>query len=133
MPETQQPPIGLCAQIACILDVVSYKPGNANLMFACRDLTAFDLLASGAAIAPVLEPAARRRLGETILDCIRETRKVTATNSNLGIVLLLAPLAAVQPHVDLRGGLIRVLMRLDVADAKAAYEAIRLARPGGLG
>jgi triphosphoribosyl-dephospho-CoA synthase len=133
MPETQPPSIGLCAQIACILDVVSYKPGNANLMFASRDLTAFDLLASGAAIAPVLDQAPLRRVGETILDCIRETRKVTATNTNLGIVLLLAPLAAVQPHLDLRGGVMRVLMRLDVADAKAAYEAIRLAQPGGLG
>src|SRR5262245_9966574 len=133
MPETKPPSIGLCAQIACILDVASYKPGNANLMFASRDLTAFDLLASGAAIAPVLEQAPLRRVGETILDCILETRKVTATNTNLGIVLLLAPLAAVQPHLDLRGGVMRVLMRLDVADAKAAYEAIRLARPGGLG
>jgi triphosphoribosyl-dephospho-CoA synthase len=133
MPETQPPSIGLCAQLACILDVVSYKPGNANLMFASRDLTALDLLASGAAIAPVLERAPLRRVGETILDCIRQTRKVTATNTNLGIVLLLAPLATVQPHLDLRGGLMRVLMRLDVADAKAAYEAIRLARPGGLG
>jgi triphosphoribosyl-dephospho-CoA synthase len=133
MLEIQPPAIGLCAQIACILDVVSYKPGNVNLIFAHRDLSALDLLASGAAIAPVLEHAPLRPVGETILDCIRETRKVTATNTNLGIVLLLAPLAAVQPHVDLRGGVMRVLMRLDIADAKAAYEAIRLAQPGGLG
>jgi triphosphoribosyl-dephospho-CoA synthase len=92
-----------------------------------------DFLVSAAAIAPVLEQAPLRRVGDTILDCVRETRKVTATNTNLGIVLLVAPLAAVQPHVDLRGGLIRVLLRLDVADARAAYEGIRLANPGGLG
>jgi triphosphoribosyl-dephospho-CoA synthase len=133
MTDALQPPSGVCAQIACILDVVSYKPGNVNLIFAHRDLTALDLLASGAAIAPVLEQAPLRPVGETILDCILETRKVTTTNTNLGIVLLLAPLAAVQPHLDLRGGVMRVLMRLDVADAKAAYEAIRLAQPGGLG
>jgi triphosphoribosyl-dephospho-CoA synthase len=133
MTDSLQPPSGVCAQIACILDVVSYKPGNVNLIFAHRDLTALDLLASGAAIAPVLEQAPLRPVGETILDCILETRKVTTTNTNLGIVLLLAPLAAVQPHLDLRGGVMRVLMRLDVADAKAAYEAIRLAQPGGLG
>jgi triphosphoribosyl-dephospho-CoA synthase len=90
-------------------------------------------LLSGAAIGPVLDRAPLRRVGETILDCIRETRRVTNTNTNLGIVLLLAPLASVQPQLDLRGGLIRTLMRLDVADARAAYEAIRLAQPGGLG
>jgi triphosphoribosyl-dephospho-CoA synthase len=133
MAESDPPSIGLCAQLACILDVTAFKPGNVNLVFGSRDLRAFDLLASAAAIAPVLEQAPLRRVGETILDCIRATRKVTATNTNLGIVLLLAPLAAVQPHLDLRGGLMRVLMRLDVADAKAAYEAIRLAQPGGLG
>ncbi|HTK77640.1 MAG TPA: triphosphoribosyl-dephospho-CoA synthase [Gemmataceae bacterium] len=133
MPETQPPSIGLCAQIACILDVVSFKPGNVNLVFFGGDLRAFDLLASAAAIAPVLEQAPLRRVGDTILECVRETRKVTATNTNLGIVLLLAPLATVQPHVDIRGGLMRVLIRLDVADARAAYQAIRLAQPGGLG
>lgn len=119
--------------MACIFDVVCHKPGNVSLFSTARELTALDLLASGAAIAPVLEQAPLRRVGDTILDCVRETGKVTATNTNLGIVLLLAPLAAVQPNVDLRGGLIRVLMRLDVADARAAYQAIRLAQPGGLG
>ena len=33
MPEPQPPSISLCAQIACILDVVSYKPGNVNLFY----------------------------------------------------------------------------------------------------
>ena len=96
-------------------------------------MTAIDFLLSAAAIAPVLDQAPLRRVGDTILDCIRATRKVTNVNTNLGIVLLLAPLASVQPHLDLRGGVMRALMRLDVADARAAYEAIRLAQPGGLG
>jgi triphosphoribosyl-dephospho-CoA synthase len=125
--------IGLCAQVACILDVVTFKPGNVSFAYSFADMTAFDFLLSAAAIAPVLDQAPLRRVGETILDCIRETRKVTSANTNLGIVLLLAPLANVQPHLDLRGGVMRALMRLDVADARAAYEAIRLAQPGGLG
>ena len=125
--------IGMCAQAACILDIDSFKPGNVNLWYGFKDMTAVDFLLSAAAIAPVIDRAPLRRIGDTILDCIRETRKVTATNTNLGIVLLLAPLASVQPHLDLRGGVMRALMRLDVADARAAYEAIRLAQPGGLG
>src|SRR5947209_7790737 len=127
------PPIGLCAQVACILDVVTFKPGNVSFAYSFADMTAIDILLSAAAIAPVLDRAPLRRIGDTILDCIRATRKVTSTNTNLGIVLLLAPLATVQPHLDLRGGVTRALMRLDVADARAAYEAIRLAKPGGLG
>src|SRR5262249_34362575 len=61
------------------------------------------------------------------------TRRVAPTNTNLGIVLLLAPLAAVPPSEDLRKGLARVLEALDVADARMTYEAIRLAAAGGLG
>jgi triphosphoribosyl-dephospho-CoA synthase len=58
---------------------------------------------------------------------------VAATNTNLGIILLLAPLAAVPADEDLRPRVNRVLSGLDVDDARLAYEAIRLANPGGLG
>jgi triphosphoribosyl-dephospho-CoA synthase len=125
--------IGMCAQTACILDVTSFKPGNVSIHSGFLDMTALDFLLSAAAIAPVLDQAPFRRIGDTILDCIRATRRVTTVNTNLGIVLLLAPLASVPNHLDLRGGVIRALMRLDVTDARATYEAIRLARPGGLG
>jgi triphosphoribosyl-dephospho-CoA synthase len=58
------------------------------------------------------------------------------TNTNLGIVLLLAPLfrAALQPGPGgLRQRLKHVLHDLDQEDARLVYRAIRLARPGGLG
>ena len=48
-------------------------------------------------------------------------------------MLLLAPLAAVPPEQELRSGVERILAELDVEDARLAYEAIRLASPGGLG
>jgi triphosphoribosyl-dephospho-CoA synthase len=130
---SEPPPIGLCAQAACILDVAVLKPGNVALMSGFRDMNATDMLLSAAAISPLLEQAPLRRVGETILDCVRATRQVASVNTNLGIVLLLAPLASVQPGLDLRGGVMRVLMRLDIGDAHLAYEAIRLAQPGGLG
>jgi triphosphoribosyl-dephospho-CoA synthase len=123
----------MCAQAACILDVLTFKPGNVSLTRGFADMSAADLLLSAAAIGPVLENAPLHRIGDTILDCIRATRRVTKVNTNLGIVLLLAPLASVQPGLDLRGGVMRALMRLDVADARAVYEAIRMAQPGGLG
>jgi triphosphoribosyl-dephospho-CoA synthase len=72
-------------------------------------------------------------VGPTALEAVRRTRQVCRTNTNLGIVLLLAPLAAVPRDVALRAGIGGVLRDLTVADAEAAYEAIRLANPGGLG
>jgi triphosphoribosyl-dephospho-CoA synthase len=60
-------------------------------------------------------------------------------NTNLGIVLLAAPLAAAAETATaaargaLRPALARVLDELDVEDAEAAFAAIRLAGPAGLG
>jgi triphosphoribosyl-dephospho-CoA synthase len=125
--------IGLCAYAACMFDVMTQKPGNVHFAYFFDHMTAIDFLLSAAAIAPVMEQAPLRRVGETILDSIRATRRVTSVNTNLGIVLLLAPLASVPPSLDLRGGVIRALMRLTVEDARSTYEAIRLAKPGGLG
>ena len=59
--------------------------------------------------------------------------RVTRTNSNLGILLLLAPLAKAAAESNVRTGLGRVLDELDVEDSRQVYEAIRLANPGGLG
>jgi triphosphoribosyl-dephospho-CoA synthase len=125
--------IGMCAQLACILDVASFKPGNVSIAHGQEDMTFVDFLLSAAAIAPIMEQAPFQPIGQTILDSIRATRSVTNANTNLGIVLLLAPLASVPPKVDLKGGLMRALIRLTIEDAKLAYEAIRLAQPGGLG
>lgn len=124
---------GLCAQVACIWEATARKPGNVHRYRDFADTHYLDFLLSAAALAPVLATAHQRRVGSTILESVRATRRVVGTNTNLGIVLLLAPLAAVAEGEDLRLGVGRVLARLDVEDARLAYEAIRLAAPGGLG
>jgi triphosphoribosyl-dephospho-CoA synthase len=126
-------PIGLCAQIACIWEATARKPGNVHRYRDFADLTYVDLLLSAAAVGPVLEQACQRRVGQTILEAVEATRRVVSTNTNLGILLLLAPLAAVPPGEELRSGLACVLDGLDVEDARDVYRAIRLAAAGGLG
>ncbi len=123
----------LCAMIraACIWEATARKVGNVHPERDFADLTYLDFLVSAYAIAPVIAEAAP--VGERILHAIRETRKVVTTNTNLGIVLLLAPLAAVPREIPLRPGVEAVLRNLDVADARAVFEAIRLAIPGGIG
>ena len=124
---------GLCAQIACIWEATARKPGNVHRYRDFDDCSYLDFLLSAAAIAPALTTACRRRVGVTVLEAVRATRLVVNTNTNLGIVLLLAPLASVPGEEELRSGVERVLAGLDVDDARLVYEAIRLASPGGLG
>jgi triphosphoribosyl-dephospho-CoA synthase len=125
--------VGLCAQVACIWEATARKPGNVHRYRDFADSSYTDFLLSAAAIAPVMATACQRRVGATILDAIRATQRVAGTNTNLGIVLLLSPLAAVPREQELRSGVEYVLAGLDVEDARLAYEAIRLAAPGGLG
>jgi triphosphoribosyl-dephospho-CoA synthase len=126
-------PIGLCVQLACIWEATARKPGNVHRYRDFEDASYLDFILSAAAIAPVLEKATERPVGHTILEAVRATRLVARTNTNFGIILLLSPLAAVHTGESPREGLRYVLDRLEVADARAAYEAIRLANPGGLG
>lgn len=125
--------IGQFARLACEWEVLARKAGNVCPGREFPDLTVDDFLKSAAAIAPVMDQAPHQPLGVTILRSIEETRKVVNSNTNLGIVLLLAPLASVPLEEPLQLGLSRVLAQTTVEDARNVYAAIRLAKPGGLG
>lgn len=128
--------VAAAAQAACLLEATVPKPGNASPGHDLPGLSYRDLLLSATSIGPAFRRLGTRRVGRVILDAIRATRRHVQTNTNLGIVLLLAPLARAALLRDggrLRRRLSRVLRRLDVADARDAYRAIRLAEPGGLG
>jgi triphosphoribosyl-dephospho-CoA synthase len=127
------PDVGLCAQVACIWEATARKPGNVTRYHDFEDITYLDFLLSAAAIAPVMATACQRKVGATVLEAVRATRQVVRTNTNLGIILLLTPLAAVPEGEELRAGVGRILAGLDVGDTRLVYEAIRLAAPGGLG
>ncbi len=125
--------IGQCATLACILEATAPKPGNVHRGADFEDLTYPQLLTSGVMIAPIMETAYQRPLGETILAAVRATKAAVATNSNLGILLLLGPLASVPAHIPLRAGVGSLLGSLSADDARLTYSAILLAKPGGLG
>ena len=121
---------GLHAQTACIWEATARKPGNVHRFRDFADTTYLDFIASAAAIGPVF--AADLPVGEIVLAGVRATRLVTPANTNLGILLLLAPLAATR-ETNLRAEVERVLAALTREDAARVYEAIRLVNPGGLG
>ena len=112
------------------------KPGNVSRGRDLPSLAFRDFVLSAQAIGHAFRSCARRSVGGLILHAVRETRRHVATNTNLGIVLLLAPLAhaAARPgRRSLRVRLRETLRALDRKDARDAYEAIRMAKPGGLG
>ncbi len=120
-------------RLACVLEASAAKPGNVHPRAAFADLTFEDFVRSAEVIAPVLAHTLDRGVGRTIFQAIEATRAVVTSNTNLGIVLLLAPLAAVPLDRPLRDGIDDVLGRLTRDDAAWVYRAIRLAQPGGLG
>lgn len=119
--------------LACLWEATARKAGNVHPTARFADVTYLDFVRSAHAIAPVLGRAANQSLGTTIFEAVRATRSAVGTNTNLGIILLLAPLAHVPEGVPLRAGLAHVLATSTVADASHVYEAIRVAVPGGLG
>ncbi|MEX2286091.1 MAG: triphosphoribosyl-dephospho-CoA synthase [Planctomycetaceae bacterium] len=122
-----------CVWLACVLEASARKPGNVHPGASFADLTYGDFLASARLIAPILARAAQVGVGPTVLSTVEATHARAPRNSNLGIVLLIAPLAAVPRDESLVDGLPRVLNGLSLSDADAVYQAIRLAAPGGMG
>jgi len=118
---------------ACLAELDALKPGNVHRFAAGHGLTVSEFEASAAAAAPAIaRPGAP--LGARILEAVAATRAAVGTNTNLGILLLCAPLAAAAERSGpLRQAVVEVLAASDRDDARQVYAAIRLARPGGLG
>jgi triphosphoribosyl-dephospho-CoA synthase len=125
---------GWSAAAASILEASAAKPGNVHPAAEFHDLSHAELVAAGLAIAPALEQAADLPLGQTILTAVTAARSVTRSNANLGIVLAIAPLAAVPDACGAAtpAAVADLLGRLTTADAADVWQAIRLAQPGGM-
>src|SRR3954463_6070386 len=123
--------VARAAQLACVLEASAEKPGNVTPSHDFDDTSFEDMLRSAIALGPELGRADQRGVGQTVLAAVRATRGVAGANTNLGITLLLAPLArAALSGGSLRARLGGVLRSLTVDDARAAYAAIRLAGAG---
>jgi triphosphoribosyl-dephospho-CoA synthase len=118
------------AQLACLLEVSAPKPGNVSPGRHFHDTRYEDFLASAVAIWPAMAEAAERPIGSTVRAAIEATARLTKVNTNLGIMLLFAPLARAGAE---RPALHTILNDTTVDDAREVYQAIRVAHPGGLG
>lgn len=115
---------------ACLLDVTALKPGNVGLHGGGHGMGVADFVRSARAAGPeIARPGGS--VGARIARAIAATHDAVGTNTNLGIVLLAAPIAqaALTPGASVG----TVLEQLTIEDAELAFGAIRLASPGGLG
>ncbi len=119
---------------ACRDELDAPKPGNVHVYASGHGMTAAQFVDSAAAAAgPLCAPATR--VGARIRGAVEATLRAVGANTNLGIVLLCAPLAAATEleALKLRDALVRVLDGLDIRDADDAFAAIVQASPAGLG
>ena len=121
---------------SCRLDVEALKPGNVSVQAPGHGMSAADFIRSAEAATPLL-CAPDLSVGERILGSIEATLRAVGCNTNLGIVLLCAPLVhsvlMPSPEGRLRPRLVAVLRSLTHDDARRTFAAIALASPAGLG
>ncbi len=127
-------------ETACARELTAIKPGNVHIFAEGHGMTVADFAASARASAPhIAAPAVR--VGRRIEAAACATFAAVGDNTNVGICLLCAPLAAAAQSAsgpplgaaELRASLVRTLDALTVEDAVHAYRAIRLMNPAGLG
>lgn len=123
-------------QFACEMDVQAFKPGNVSVYADGHDMTVADFRISAQVSAEAITNP-HYSLGEKIYFAVKATREAVGCNTNLGIILLCAPMLHAmlnQPQpASLRTALCDVIASTTVADAEWVFRAITLANPGGLG
>jgi triphosphoribosyl-dephospho-CoA synthase len=121
---------------ACHAELQALKPGNVHVHASGHGMEIAHFELAAAAAAPfIADPSLS--IGKRILRATEASFAATGLNTNLGIVLLCAPLAKAAAETDIGTGLRRrlavVLGTLAEDDADDAFAAIRIANPAGLG
>lgn len=120
---------------ACIKELEALKPGNVHVFADGHGMTIEDFLLSADAVSQVIA-LPNITLGQRILYSVQATQKAVACNTNLGIILLSAPLihaALMNNKKTITHNLKLVLANTSIEDAHDTFSAIRLANPAGLG
>lgn len=127
--------LALLFKQACLAEIEALKPGNVHIFADGHGMTVEDFIHSAeAACVPIA--ASGRGVGERVRDAVEATWAEVGCNTNLGILLLCAPLlkaAEDRTGEGLLSALRQVLARLTIADAEHAFRAIVRASPAGLG
>lgn len=120
---------------ACLAELEALKPGNVHIFADGHGMQVQDFIKSAEASAlPICKPALS--VGERIFYAVNATWQAVGCNTNLGIILLCAPIIHTyleNSHSFTNHSLKQTLSKLSYKDAKFAFSAIQLASPAGLG
>lgn len=111
------------------MECTAPKPGNVSPGHAFEDLCYEDFQKSAPITAKWCSAARTMGVGAVVEEAASEIWAAVQQNTHLGILLLLAPLAAATDRDELPA----ILNQLTVTDAEHVYRAIRSLEPGGLG
>lgn len=121
---------------ACIAELQALKPGNVHLFADGHGMTIHDFIKSADASAAVIAQV-DLTLGHRIYQALKATNDAVGMNTNLGVILLCAPLIHIALHGDssltLWQNLEQLLTETTLDDARQVSQAIVLANPAGLG
>ena len=121
---------------ACRAELYALKPGNVHVHGGGHGMEIRQFEEAAAAAAPWIATAGLK-IGARVLAAVEASMVAAGCNTNLGILLLAAPLAAAAGIEGSLGSLQErlriVLSGLDRDDAANVFEAIRCANPAGLG
>lgn len=121
---------------ACMAELQALKPGNVHAFSDGHGMTIHDFIISADVTAELITRA-DLTLGERIFYAAEATKKAVGQNTNLGVLLLCAPIIEAALHASehkpLQQALQETLTQLTVSDAEYVSRAIVLASPGGLG
>ena len=121
---------------ACHLELEALKPGNVHIHADGHGMTVADFRRSAILTAPIIADLSRP-CGERIRDSVMVTMDQVGCNTNLGILLLCAPLLSAFHHAqtadDLAIKLNESLSSFTLRETAAVFTAIARANPGGLG
>ena len=120
---------------ACMAELEAIKPGNVHIFADGHGMTVQDFIASAEAVSEVIA-LPNISLGERILHSVQATQNAVGINTNLGMILLCAPIVQAKLNTNgtgLQASIHAVLVNTTMEDAEACFAAIRLAKPAGLG
>lgn len=121
-----------------LMEVNALKPGNVSRYASGHDMTIDDFVLSAELVSPILSNN-NLSLGERVLQSIKITREKVRCNTNLGMVLLFAPIIMAaektgsNSDIALQNNLKTLLETIDKTDSRLIFQAISEANPGGLG
>lgn len=121
---------------ACMAELQAIKPGNVHVFADGHGMTIDDFIHSADVTADIIARA-DLSLGERVFYAVEATQKTVGQNTNLGVLLLCAPIISAALHIadgqSLQQSLDETLSKLTINDAQMAAKAIVLANPAGLG